>query len=164
MKRIVIVVAGGPTRWGEVARRSVKGEIDMRLLIEVEDGEGALVATRAHRPTIVLVDEDILRGEGLDLIRRIRRASRRASVLAVTRREDDAFAIRVVSHGGHGAMAEDTLLDELPRAVRAVATGQTWLTRRQEGHALETLWRLAPAGGRPQRSATSRAGRGLARA
>lgn len=67
-------------------------------------------------------------------------------VFAVARERDDGFAVEVIQKGSHGLMAEAALPGYLPKAVRRLAAGETWLTRAQEVQVLSALWQLTNGG------------------
>lgn len=143
---IAVVVVAAPGGWGELARRCLEIEQDLRVVAAVTEAERALAAVRTHRPIVVLLDQDLPRLGALGLLPKLRRGRRPPRVLAIAREPDDEFAVEVAKRGGQGLMSEETLGTLLAKAVRRVAAGEAWLSRTQEPRVLEALWQLAGSG------------------
>ncbi len=143
---IAVVVVAAPGGWGELARRCLELEQDLRVVAAVTEAERALAAVETHRPIVVLLDQKLPRLGALGLLPKLRKARRPPRVLAIAREPDDDFAVEVVKRGGQGLMAEETLGTLLVKAVRRVAAGEAWLSRTQEPRVLEALWQLAGSG------------------
>lgn len=139
MPTITIMLATGEKAWGQIARRALEAAQDMQLVAEIPDGPAALDAAKAHRPDVVVLDQDTPPAGALPLMLELRQAHPAARVLVVTPETDDAFAVEVVRHGGRGLLAEPALPTYLPKAVRSVMAGEAWLTRRQERLVREAL-------------------------
>lgn len=139
---IAVVVAARPGRWSEMARRCLEPEEDLQVVAESTDAERTITLVRTHRPVVVLLDREIPRRGALRVMPEFRRARRPPRVLAVARERDDGFAVEVIRGGGHGLMVEEALPAYLPKAVRRLAAGETWLTRAQEAQLLAALWHL----------------------
>ena len=143
---IAVVVVAAPGSWGELARRCLELEQDLRVVAAVTEAERALAAVRAHRPIVVLLDQDLPRLGALGLLPKLRRGRRPPRVLAIAREPDDDLAVEVAKRGGQGLISEETLETLLAKAVRRVAAGEAWLSRTQEPRVLEALWQLAGSG------------------
>jgi ActR/RegA family two-component response regulator len=157
---ITVVLVAGSRGWGEAVRRYAEAAGDLRVVAEASDARTAVALVRTHRPAVVLVDRKIWRNRGpFSVAAALREAHRAARILAVARRADDAFALRVIRDGGHGVMAEEALARQVPKAIRCLAAVQAWLTRAQDARVLAALWRMKEEG----RGADAGFGRGRRR-
>jgi len=138
MKRIPVLLVG-PRRWTDPARGSLETEADLQVVAEAADQAQAVAAVRAHRASVAVIDEECLGSDPVPALSALRHAHARTRVLVVTRDADDAYALEIVRSGGHGVIPEASLPSAAGKAVRAVAGGQVWLTRSQEGLILAAL-------------------------
>jgi DNA-binding NarL/FixJ family response regulator len=141
-----VVIAAGPASWSAAARESLRAQLGTRLVAEATDADRAVAAVTAHRPSVVAVDHAMLPARDRGLVAALRRAYPPARILAVSSDAGDVQALDVIRQGGHGLLAEAVLPGLLAKAVRCVAAGQAWLTRRQEAQALAALWQAAEGG------------------
>src|SRR5579859_1218014 len=94
---------------------------------EAADGSQALRLADAVRPDVILMD---LRMPGMDGVTAIAELARRgnpARVLVLTTYDTDSYVLPAVEAGATGYLLKDAPRDELLRAVRAAAAGQSVL-------------------------------------
>ncbi len=117
---------------------------------------GEIVAqTAAEPPDVVLLDD---LDEDCALLRAVRAASPTPALLVVAQRDDDeAHALRLLRLGADGFLSKRVDVTVLPRVVRAMARGESVVSRRLTRRLVAEL-RSVPtgsAGVRPVRSALS---------
>ena len=94
---------------------------------EAADGSQALRVAEAVRPDVILMD---LRMPGMDGVTAIAELARRgnpARVLVLTTYDTDSYVLSAIEAGATGYLLKDAPRDELLRAVRAAAAGQSVL-------------------------------------
>ncbi len=100
---------------------------DFVVVGEAADGSEALRLAAAARPDVILMD---LRMPGMDGVTAIAELSRRGSparVLVLTTYDTDSYVLPAIEAGATGYLLKDAPRDELLRAVRAAAQGQSVL-------------------------------------
>jgi two-component system, NarL family, response regulator NreC len=112
----------------------------LRLLIDNEDGfqvvaEAGTVPdaerlTRAHRPSVLVLDLNMPGGSSLEAIPRLRAAAPDTSIVVLTMQDDPAFARQALQAGARGFVLKEAADDELLEAIRAAAAGDTYLNPR----------------------------------
>ncbi|WP_053226375.1 response regulator transcription factor [Solirubrobacter soli] len=112
----------------------------LRLLIENEDGlqvvaEAGTVPdaerlTRAHRPTVLILDLNMPGGSSLDAIPRLREHVPETAIVILTMQDDPAFARRALQTGARGFVLKEAADEELLEAIRLAAAGDTYLNPR----------------------------------
>jgi DNA-binding NarL/FixJ family response regulator len=97
-----------------------------QVLAEAADGRSGLAAVARHLPTVTLLDHRMPIADGLDMVDRLVELTK---VLMLTS-DGSAEVVRMaLARGAHGFIAHGELHpDDLPRAVRAIAAGQVWLS------------------------------------
>ncbi len=100
---------------------------DFSVVGEASDGSQALRLADALRPDVILMD---LRMPGMDGVTAIAELGRRgnpARVLVLTTYDTDSYVLPAIEAGATGYLLKDAPRDELLRAVRAAAAGQSVL-------------------------------------
>lgn len=91
------------------------------------DGIEAVEMAHSERPDVVLMDLRMPRMEGSDATRQIRAALADTQVLVLTTYADDQSLFSALQAGARGYLTKDASAEEIERAIRAVAAGQTHL-------------------------------------
>ncbi len=115
----------------ETVREGLKAVLhaqpDMEVVGEAADGQQALDAARKLRPQVVILDISMPRMNGLVATREIRQACPHTRVLALTRHAEQGYLQRLLRAGASGYILKQSRVMELPQAIRAVATGGTFI-------------------------------------
>jgi DNA-binding NarL/FixJ family response regulator len=126
------------------------------VLADLESGAATVEAVLRHHPDAVVLDLRLRDGDGLDVIRRIRRISAgHVSVVVLSSSSEDELGLASLRAGAVGFLSKEMALECLPRALDAVAGGEAAITRRFALRIVEDLQRTpaGAAGLRPVRSA-----------
>jgi two-component system response regulator NreC len=109
----------------------------LRMLIDNEEGlqviaEAGTVPdaerlTRAHRPTVLVLDLNMPGGSSLDAIPRLKDET---AVVVLTMQDDPAFARQALQAGALGFVLKEAADEELLGAIRLAAAGDTYLNPR----------------------------------
>jgi DNA-binding NarL/FixJ family response regulator len=91
------------------------------------DGLEAVELARAERPDVVLMDLRMPNLDGAEATSRIRDAIPGTQVLVLTTYADDESLFPALRAGARGYLTKDADAEEIERAIRAVAAGQTHL-------------------------------------
>lgn len=87
------------------------------------DGEAALAAVAEHRPTVLVADVRMPQLDGLDLAKQVAELFPDTSVLLYSGIGDTGLASDAFDAGARGFALKDAPLDDLARAIDAVASG-----------------------------------------
>ena len=101
---------------------------DLEVIDEVDDGAEALAAVRRSRPDVVLMDIRMPRLDGLAATAEICALPDRPAVIVLTTFDADDYIFRALRAGADGFLLKDTRPQELIRAVRLVAAGDSILS------------------------------------
>lgn len=128
MTRIRLVIADDHP----IVRAGLQGLLasqpDFEVIGEAANGLEALELVRTHRPNVALVDLRMPSLDGVGTTREIRRISPETNVLVLTTYETDADVLRAIEAGATGYLLKETPREELFRAIRATAIGQSMLS------------------------------------
>lgn len=131
-------------------RMIVEGQHDMEVVAEAADGIEGVAETLRTRPDVVLMDVRMPKMDGIDATRRIVESEGVAArVLILTTYDLDEYVFRGLRAGASGFLLKDVAPEELVRAIRLVAEGESLLspsvTRRLIEEFVRTPDRTAPA-------------------
>ncbi|WP_117211198.1 response regulator [Allorhizocola rhizosphaerae] len=106
-------------------RTLVQVEPDLRLCGEAENGVEGLELIRRERPDVVLLDIRMPQMGGLELLRRSDIPTR---FIVLTTFELDEYVFEALRAGASGFLTKDAEPDEILRAIRVVAAGDSLLS------------------------------------
>lgn len=132
--RVLLVDDHAMTRAG-IARLLSRSDPTVRVVGEAGSGEQAILEWRKLRPDVVLMDLQMLDGDGIDAIARIRAEDATASIVALTAFASDDLVAGAFRAGARGYIGKEASEVELVRAVRAASRGELVLS----GDAVERL-------------------------
>jgi DNA-binding NarL/FixJ family response regulator len=111
--------------------RMILEEIDdIDIVGEARDGAEAVRLTRDLNPDVILMDVRMPGVDGIEATRRIVAAGGTARILILTTFDLDEYAFSALRAGASGFVVKDVPLDELARAIRAVASGDAVVSPR----------------------------------
>ena len=109
-------------------RALLEGQDDLVIVGEAADAVSAMETVQVSEPDAVLMDLNLGRGDGgAALTARLRRLPRPPAVLVLTTYATEADIRGALDAGAAGYLLKDAPPDDLFRAIRAVARGETIL-------------------------------------
>jgi DNA-binding NarL/FixJ family response regulator len=120
-----VVADDHPAVLEAVAEFLTQGGVD--VVGRASDGEEALDRIEKRKPRVALVDVRMPRLGGIELTRRAKRAAPSTSVLLYTGYGDRALLTEALDAGVAGFVLKEAPMDDLLRAVQAVANGGTYV-------------------------------------
>jgi two-component system, NarL family, response regulator LiaR len=108
-------------------RALITTEPGMELAGEARDGDEAVTRANTLRPDVILLDLNMPRKDGLMAIREITAEQPNARILVLTSFADDDQVFGAIKAGALGYLLKETEPDELLRAIRDVARGESSL-------------------------------------
>ena len=111
----------------EGLRGLINSEPEMEVVGETVDGIEVVLQARALQPDVILMDLVMPRQDGLQAITEIREENPQARILVLTSFADDDMVFPAIKRGALGYLLKDSSPQELLRAIRAVAAGESSL-------------------------------------
>lgn len=122
-------------------RRILRRKDGFVIVAECSDGDEVPAAVAEHRPDMVVMDLRMRRVDGIEATRRLGGAP---PVLALTTFNEDELLSEALRAGAAGFVLKDSSAEELIRAVRAVAKGDSYLDPAVTARVLTTYRKAAP--------------------
>lgn len=119
--RIIIADDNQPFRRG--LRALLKGETDLAVAGETENGQDTVAQAEVLQPDLILMDLNMPGVNGLEATRRILRTSPHIRVLVLTMADDDESVFAALRAGARGYLVKGALKTDVLRAIHAVYNG-----------------------------------------
>ncbi|HNA98607.1 MAG TPA: response regulator transcription factor [Marmoricola sp.] len=123
----------------------LNAEDDLCVVGEAGDGHMAVEVTREHRPDVVLLDVRMPRMGGLEACAEILTNAPGTGIIMLTVSDEENDLYQAVRNGASGYLLKDASTEEVARAVRVVAEGQSLITPAMATKLIEEFKELAAA-------------------
>ncbi len=124
MDAIRVLVADDHPFYREGVRTMLGAVSNIEVIAEAATGEDAVTSAARTQPDVILMDIKMPGINGIEATRRIVQTSPHIGVLVVTMFDDDDSVFAAMRAGARGYLLKDAALDEVARAVTAVASGE----------------------------------------
>lgn len=92
-------------------------------VLEADNGQAAVEIVRQYAPDVVILDLDIPRINGLDVIPRLKAIQPNVRILVISGQDQNTFAPRARQAGANGFVSKTQELPEIVRCVESVLAG-----------------------------------------
>ena len=134
---IGILLADDHQLFRDGLRSLLENQADLEVVAEAEDGRAAVQQAQELKPDIVVMDVSMPDLNGMEATRQVVRRAPRTKVLALSMHSDRRFVEGMLKAGAHGYLLKDCANEEFIRAIRTVASGQTYLNSAVAGEVVE---------------------------
>lgn len=119
----------------------------LEVVGEADNGREALRLAKSLNPHVVLMDISMPELNGLDAIARMLHYDPKIAVIVLSMHESREHVLRALQAGASGYVLKNAAVEELEKAIRAVASGQKYLTPAVSEQLIATV--TAPKGDVP---------------
>jgi DNA-binding NarL/FixJ family response regulator len=110
---------------------------DVEVVAEASNGRDALHLVKAHRPDVVMMDIAMPGLNGLEAAKRLVNEFPHISVLILSMHKSEEYVWQALRAGASGYLLKDADLTELALAIKAVASGETYLSPPISKHVIQ---------------------------
>ena len=128
MKRIRILLADDHALVRQGFRMILGAQPDMEIVGEAGNGREALELAEKLTPDIVVMDVAMPELNGIEATRRLFAANPHIRVIALSMHKDSVYVREILRAGARGYLLKDSGADDLVKAIRAVAGGESYLS------------------------------------
>jgi len=126
-KEIRLVLADDHAVVRSGTRELLEQEPDLKIVGEASNGEEAVRLAQELHPDVLVMDVRMPKMSGVEATRRIKSERPDIRVLVLTAHDDDEYVFALLQAGANGYLLKTAEIDELVRAIRTVASGQSAL-------------------------------------
>jgi DNA-binding NarL/FixJ family response regulator len=125
---ITLIIADDHPIVRQGLRQVIERETDLKIVAEADDGVAALERIEELKPNVAVLDVDMPKMDGFELLRLLRERSLNVLVIMLTVHREEAFFNRALQLGAQGYLLKDSALAEIVSGIRAVAAGQNYVS------------------------------------
>ncbi len=127
---ITVVIAAHEKSRRTAYRQILQTDKGIEVVSEARNSREAIVLSTRLRPDILLIESDLSKGNGIALLRVLRRISPQTKAILLTRNGAETRLLRALSFGARGYIGEALITTFLVKAVKLVSAGEVWVPRR----------------------------------
>jgi DNA-binding NarL/FixJ family response regulator len=109
-------------------RDMIESSRDLKVIGEAGDGEDALVAIRELKPDVAIVDIDMPRMDGFELVRELNKSRSSVQIIFLTMHSKEDLFNEAISLGVKGYVLKDSAINEIIAAIKAIIAGQHFIS------------------------------------
>jgi two-component system response regulator NreC len=128
--KTTVVIADDHTIVRQGLRLLIDADPAMQVIAEAGTVPDAERLTRAHRPTVLVLDLNMHGESGLEAIPRLRESTPDTAIVVLTMQDDPGFARQALQTGALGFVLKEAADEELLEAIRLAAAGENYLNPR----------------------------------
>lgn len=128
MKRIRILLADDHAVVRQGFKMILSAQTDMEIVGEAGNGREAVELAEQLRPDIVVMDVSMPELNGIEATRRLGASVPHARVVALSMHKDSVYVREILRAGARGYLLKDSVAADLVSAIRAVASGEGYIS------------------------------------
>jgi len=128
MKRIRILLADDHAVVRQGFKMILNAQADMEIVGEAGNGRQAVELAEQLRPDVVVMDVAMPELNGIEATRRLASSVPHARVVALSMHKDSVYVREILRAGARGYLLKDSGAADLVAAIRAVASGESYLS------------------------------------
>ncbi|MBS1855045.1 MAG: response regulator transcription factor [Acidobacteria bacterium] len=128
MKRTRILLADDHAVVRQGFKMILGAQSDMEIVGEAANGREAVELAEQIRPDIVVMDVAMPELNGIEATRRLSGSVPHTRIIALSMHKDSVYVREILRAGARGYLLKDSGAEDLVRAIRAVAGGESWLS------------------------------------
>jgi RNA polymerase sigma factor (sigma-70 family) len=136
---ISVLIAGDHALFREGLCLFLAQQEDMQVIGEAADALQALRMAEVLQPDILLLDVQMPKAGGLEILPNIRARSPRTNVLVLSGVLEDAFIAEALKQGAKGYLLKTATHADLVKAIRTTHAGELWAQRKVLTQVLEHM-------------------------
>lgn len=125
---ITITIADDHPMFLHGLRQAIESEKDFQLLQESRNGEQALHAIETFRPKIAVLDMDMPKMKGLDVLKELSMRKIETDVIILTMYDQEDMFNKAIDLGVMGYVLKDSAVNDIIDCIRTVASGKQYIS------------------------------------
>jgi len=134
MNRPTILIVDDHPLFRAGLRQLILDDDRFELAGESGNGEEAMLFIRKNKPDIAVLDLKLPRTSGLEIARRVQAERLPTRVIILTMHNEEELCIASLDHGVMGFILKENAVEEITRAIAAVAEGRHYFSPSVSGH------------------------------
>ena len=124
---VKIMIADDHSMIREGLKNLLELDGDIQVIAEAVDGEDCLEKLQLVKPDVLLLDINMPKKNGLEVLKSLKSRRSKLKVLVLTVHNETEYLMKVVDIGVNGYVLKDSESAELKKAIFTVADGETYI-------------------------------------
>lgn len=126
-EKISVMIADDHVLMREGLKQLLELEEDIDVIIQAGDGNDAVDKALEYNPDVILLDINMPKMNGIDVLRRLKDLGVKSNVIMLTIHEDKEYLFETMKIGADGYVLKDSDADSLIKAIRDVNHGKSYI-------------------------------------
>ena len=127
----------------EIMRHGLKDILEhdgaCRVVAEASDGLSAAQLVEKHKPTVLVLDLNMPRVHGLEVLRQVRTTSPHTRVIVLSMHNDEPYVVEALRAGAMAYLLKGSESQDINRALKEVLAGRRYLSATLSEWAINAL-------------------------
>jgi len=123
-----ILLVDDSERWRDALSEVIRGEPHLRVIATASDGEEGVSKAEEYQPSLVLLDIQMPRLNGIRAAEKILQVSPKSAIIFVTQNSSPALLEAALQTGALGYVLKTTVASELTHAIETVMSGRRFVS------------------------------------
>lgn len=129
VKKIKVIVIDDHDLIREGLNRIISFEEDLEILGEGKNGEEALELVESKAPEVVVLDINMPKKNGLEVLKGIKQKDKNIKVVMLTVENDKKTILEAIDIGADGYILKESAGSEIVNAIRGVYSGEKYIDK-----------------------------------
>src|SRR5690554_3584048 len=126
-KKISVLIADDHALIREGIKQILELEEDIHVVGQANNGDEAFELATKLNPDIILLDINMPKINGIEVLRRFKDMGIKSKVIILTIHEDREYILKTLKLGANGYMLKDSSANSLIEGIRRVAKGENYI-------------------------------------
>lgn len=127
-QKIKIVIADDHPVFRRGLRMIIESDPDLQVVAEAEDGAEVINLLRELQPDIVILDVDMPKMGGFEVVREMRALNLAPEIIFLTMYKDEGLLDQAINLGVKGYILKDSAIADITGAIKAAARGENYVS------------------------------------
>jgi len=143
MPAIRLLIADDETVIRSALATLLAADLEIDVVAQAADGEAAIALAHQYHPTVILMDLNMPRCDGITATRKIKQEQPDCAIVILTIQDDDAHLFSALKAGACGYVLKDAPLEQVGEAVHAAGRGEGFIGPSLVGRVLNEFSRIS---------------------
>lgn len=125
---ITVLIADDHPVFQRGLREIIETDASLRVVSAAGDGETAIAELRRLRPQVAVLDVDMPKRDGLEVVKAIEDENLGCGVVLLTMYKEERFLNAALDAGVCGYVVKDSAIDEITKAIHAAARSENFVS------------------------------------
>lgn len=125
---ITVLIADDHPVFQRGMRQIIETDEKLQIVAEVRDGDEALAKLRTLKPQVAVLDVDMPKRDGFEVLRAVREENLPSEIVFLTMYKEERFLNAALDAGVKGYVVKDSAIDEIIAAIHAAARGGNFVS------------------------------------